>query len=102
MILVTGYGDLVPIEQMCAVGFRAALAKPVLKEHLHRVLSKVLTSKGVVILSTNQPPPFPQPLPIVTLAIGSVEQNLAVQEAIDNDASCKTGMGQTFRMESPK
>ncbi len=42
VILVKGYGDMIPLEQVRATGFSAALAKPVLKEHLHRVLSKVL------------------------------------------------------------
>lgn len=42
VILVTRYGDLIPLEKVCVAGFRAALSKPVLKEHLHMVLKKVL------------------------------------------------------------
>lgn len=42
LILVTGYGHLIPLEWVSAAGFRASLTKPVVKEELHEVLTKVL------------------------------------------------------------
>jgi len=42
VVLVTGYGHLIPTDQVRRAGFRAVLTKPVLREEIHEVLCKVL------------------------------------------------------------
>jgi len=42
LILVTGFGDLIPLEWVWAAGFSASLTKPVLKEELREVLTRLL------------------------------------------------------------
>ena len=45
VILVTGYGNLIPVDRVRAAGLRAALTKPLLKKDIRKVLSDVL-AKG--------------------------------------------------------
>ncbi len=49
IILMTGYGDMIPVERVRKSGVRATLIKPVQKEQLEEALESVLKSskKGV-------------------------------------------------------
>jgi CheY-like chemotaxis protein len=46
VILLTGHGDIIPLDTVRASGVRTVLSKPVLREDLRAALDKVLVKRG--------------------------------------------------------
>jgi CheY-like chemotaxis protein len=44
VVLLTGYGSLIPVEQALASGIRETLTKPLVREELKEVLDKILAA----------------------------------------------------------